>query len=297
MIDPTGGEDGGLWDGHDEESIFASSEFDHEQFEYNGGSGGAHMANGGFYSNEEMVLDAIALQINNNGWEKSAKHQGYGEWHDNDGAVTFIENKQGGKYYSEGAVSAFELQVGYGYLNHLAKRGKEKRDRYLRGERAVAASREYGGDGSGSVQDVALSTLHTIEQFNPVSQMWDAMSIAMGGTDKYGRGRNSVDLAYAALGSLPFIGMESGAAKVGSRAFFSGAGTEAQAINQGFQTLGQTRAGQNLAKLTAGMDYYPGSQAYNMWGRLSATYAKGIPQGSTVNVFFNNPSATGFGTQ
>jgi hypothetical protein len=83
------------------------------------------------------------------------------------------------------------------------------------------------------------------------------------------------------------------AAKGGSRAFFSGAGTEAQAIEQGFQTLGQTRAGQNLANLTAGMDYFPGSQAYNMWGRLSATYAMGIPKGSTVNVFLNNPSPTG----
>ena len=102
-------------------------------------------------------------------------------------------------------------------------------------------------------------------------------------------------LFYASGGGLRgFSSMFSKvAAKTGSRAFFSGAGTEARAIEQGFQTLGQTRAGQNLAKLTAGMDYYPGSQAYNMWGRLSATYAKGIPKGSTVNVFLNNPSSTG----
>lgn len=41
------------------------------------------------------------------------------------------------------------------------------------------------------------------------------------------------------------------------------------------------------------MPYYPGSQAYNMWARLSTTYAMGIPKGSTVNVFLNNPSSTG----
>ena len=57
--------------------------------------------------------------------------------------------------------------------------------------------------------------------------------------------------------------------------------------------MGQTRAGQNLAKMTEGMLYEPGSQAYNWWARLSATYAKGVPSGSTVNVFLNNPSATG----
>ena len=74
---------------------------------------------------------------------------------------------------------------------------------------------------------------------------------------------------------------------------FTWPGTEAKAIEQGFQTLSQTRAGQNLMKLTEGMPYYPGSQAYNWWARLSATYAKGIPMGSTVNVFLNNPSATG----
>jgi len=91
----------------------------------------------------------------------------------------------------------------------------------------------------------------------------------------------------------------SGGAKGGSRAFFSGAGTEARAIEQGFQTLGQTRAGRNLAKMTEGMPYYgpmngqPASQAWQWWARLSSTYAKGIPQGSSVNVFLNNPSPTG----
>jgi hypothetical protein len=82
-------------------------------------------------------------------------------------------------------------------------------------------------------------------------------------------------------------------AKTSSRAFFSGTGTEAKAIEQGFQTLSQTRAGQNLMKLTEGMSYYPGSQSYNWLARLSATYAKGIPNGNTVNAFLNNPSATG----
>jgi hypothetical protein len=85
----------------------------------------------------------------------------------------------------------------------------------------------------------------------------------------------------------------SSVAKIGSRAFFSGAGTESRAIQEGYTTISQTRAGQNLMKLTEGMPYYPGSQAYNWWARLSATYAKGVPQGSKVNVFLNNPSSTG----
>ncbi|MEI9920685.1 MAG: RHS repeat-associated core domain-containing protein [Bacteroidota bacterium] len=71
----------------------------------------------------------------------------------------------------------------------------------------------------------------------------------------------------------------------GGRAFFSGAGTEAQALSRGFTTLGQTRAGRNLAKLTAGMPYYPGSHAYKMWGRLSAQWAKGAS--GEVHVFQN----------
>ena len=82
-------------------------------------------------------------------------------------------------------------------------------------------------------------------------------------------------------------------AKPSSRAFFSGIGTEARAIKEGFTTLSQTRAGQNIMKMTKGMPYYPGSQAYNWWARLSSTYAKGIPKGSNVNVFLNNPSPTG----
>jgi len=76
-------------------------------------------------------------------------------------------------------------------------------------------------------------------------------------------------------------------------AFFSGQGTEAKAIGEGFQTLSQTRAGQNLMKLTEGMDYYPGSKAYNWWARLSEVYAKSIPEGSTIDVFLNKPSSTG----
>jgi hypothetical protein len=84
--------------------------------------------------------------------------------------------------------------------------------------------------------------------------------------------------------------------KAGSRAFFSGTGTEAKAIEEGFQTLGQTRAGRNLQKMTKGMEYYgpingrPASQAWQWWARLSATYAKGVPERSTVNIFLNNPS-------
>ncbi|GAA4314436.1 hypothetical protein GCM10023143_25290 [Compostibacter hankyongensis] len=57
-----------------------------------------------------------------------------------------------------------------------------------------------------------------------------------------------------------------------------------RAIEEGFQTLGQTRAGRNLARMTEGMPYYgpingqPASQAWQWWARLSKTYANGIPK-------------------
>ena len=77
--------------------------------------------------------------------------------------------------------------------------------------------------------------------------------------------------------------------KGGGRAFFSGAGTEAKALGQGYTTIGQTRAGQNLMTLTKDMPYYPGSDAYKMWGRLSTQWAKGAS--GEVHVFQN--AATG----
>ena len=77
----------------------------------------------------------------------------------------------------------------------------------------------------------------------------------------------------------------------GGRAFWSGAGSEAKALAQGFGTLGKTKAGENLIKLTEGMPYYPAmngqpaSQAYQWWARLSTQYAKGAS--GTINVFQN----------
>lgn len=110
----------------------------------------------------------------------------------------------------------------------------------------------------------------------------------------------SLDLKEAVTAGH-FLGMEytscmstaQSAAKGGGRAFFSGAGTEAKAIEQGFQTLGQTRAGQNLQNLITSKNIPwkgPGG-AESMWNRLSATWAKGIPNGSSVPVFLNNPRA------
>ncbi len=89
------------------------------------------------------------------------------------------------------------------------------------------------------------------------------------------------------------------AGKTSSRAFYSGQGTEAKAIEGGYTTIGQTDAGINLSKMTKGMKYsgpidgQPASQAWQWWARLSRTYAKGIPNGSTVHVYLNNPSPTG----
>jgi hypothetical protein len=61
-----------------------------------------------------------------------------------------------------------------------------------------------------------------------------------------------------------------------------------RAIEQGYLTLGQTRAGRNLQNLIDNKNI-PWSQAEPMWQRLSATWAKGIPNGSSVPVFLNNP--------
>ncbi|MCG9881785.1 MAG: hypothetical protein MH472_14410, partial [Bacteroidia bacterium] len=80
------------------------------------------------------------------------------------------------------------------------------------------------------------------------------------------------------------------AANSGGRAFFSGVGSEVRAINKGYQTLGQTRAGKNLQNLIESKNI-PWSQAEPMWQRLSAAWARGVPNGSTVNVFLNNPRA------
>ena len=77
------------------------------------------------------------------------------------------------------------------------------------------------------------------------------------------------------LGSMvPIIGKTFEATKIAryaakrGRAFFSGAGTEAKAIEQGFQTLGQqTRAGQNLQNLITSKNIPwkgPGNAEY-MW--------------------------------
>ena len=85
-------------------------------------------------------------------------------------------------------------------------------------------------------------------------------------------------------------GVISQAAKAGGRGFFSGAGTEAQALKEGFQTLGKTDAGRNLAKLTADIDYFPGSKSYEMWGRLSTQWAKGAS--GQVHVFQNAATGT-----
>jgi len=108
-----------------------------------------------------------------------------------------------------------------------------------------------------------------------------------------GGGASGTELQDAAVGTILMVsplgwsseGVSAGSNVVegGGRAFFSGAGTEAKALSQGYKTIAQTRAGQNLMKLTSDMPYYPGSEAYNMWGRLSAQWAKGTS--GEVNVF------------
>ena len=84
--------------------------------------------------------------------------------------------------------------------------------------------------------------------------------------------------------------IEQTAATRGGRAFHSGVGSEARAIEQGFQTLGQTRAGQNLQNLISTKNI-PWSEAEPMWKRLSVPWANGIPEGGIAPVFLNNPRA------
>jgi RHS repeat-associated protein len=75
---------------------------------------------------------------------------------------------------------------------------------------------------------------------------------------------------------------------VSNRAFFSGANMEVRAIDEGLQTLGQTRAGQNLQRLIKSKNI-SWERAETMWERLSVAWAKGVPDGNSVNVFLNNP--------
>jgi len=82
----------------------------------------------------------------------------------------------------------------------------------------------------------------------------------------------------------PGPGGEAKLAKKGF-SFWSGRGSQKAALDAGYKVLGDTRAGQNLAKLTANMEYSIGSQAWKNWARLSQAYARKIPKGSSVNVF------------
>ena len=107
-------------------------------------------------------------------------------------------------------------------------------------------------------------------------------------TDYYNDGNLKALEYLSTLMTLPVSGSEVGATK--GIVFFSGEGAEALALKQGYKTLGQTRAGISLQKLITDKNI-PWSEAKPMWARLSATLAKSIPEGSTVRVFINNPTA------
>jgi RHS repeat-associated protein len=91
--------------------------------------------------------------------------------------------------------------------------------------------------------------------------------------------------------SLPLGAIGGGSSTGANRAFWSGKGTEASALAEGFEVLGQTPGGQNLIKLTADMPYapamngQPATQAYNMWANLSTEYAQGAS--GAVHVYQN----------
>lgn len=72
-------------------------------------------------------------------------------------------------------------------------------------------------------------------------------------------------------------------------AFWSGKGTEAAAIKNGYRVIGNTRAGKNLMKLieTAGISR---EVQLVMWKRMSATLARSVPRNSTAHVFVTKES-------
>ena len=55
--------------------------------------------------------------------------------------------------------------------------------------------------------------LKTVESFNPISNLWDAVSMLIYGTDKYGDKGSVTGFAYAAIGAVPGLNIEEGFAK------------------------------------------------------------------------------------
>ena len=172
----------------------------------------------------------------------------------------------------------------------------------------AATSRKYGGDGSGSFADISMRVMDEINQFNPIANLWDIVSYSSSGQDRLGNDMSLTEANLKAASVMPIGKMlkagsallssavnktTNALAKTSIRAFFSGAGTEARAIAAGFETLGQTKAGQNLQKLieSKNIPWKGPNGAEAMWKRLSTIWAKGIPNGSTVHVFLNNPRA------
>ena len=76
--------------------------------------------------------------------------------------------------------------------------------------------RSYGGDGSGSFIDNALYITDQINQFNPIANGWDAISGYITGKDRFGNTMSTADKTMAAIGAIPFVSFEMGAAKEGS---------------------------------------------------------------------------------
>lgn len=127
--------------------------------------------------------------------------------------------------------------------------------------------------------------------FPPTTFISGAKSLTTG-TNLYDKKVSGLETGLNLASAIPGGALLKGGKVVKNsvRAFHSGKGTAQRAAAEGFQTLGQTRAGKNLYNLTKGMEYKPGSEAYNMWSRLSRVYARGIPDGSTVHVFLNSPN-------
>ncbi len=93
------------------------------------------------------------------------------------------------------------------------------------------------------------------------------------------------------LAPLPKFGLLSRFSATSRIAFWSGRGTEAAAIAAGNLTIGSRISGRILSKVTAKMNYYPGSLSYKLWGGLSQFYAKRAS--GTVHVFQNATHGTG----
>lgn len=79
--------------------------------------------------------------------------------------------------------------------------------------RAAHAFYSYGGDGSGSFSDWGMYILDYVREWSPLTQVNDAVNIALWGTDSRGIPKEGVDVGYAIAAAIPFGSIETSITK------------------------------------------------------------------------------------